>query len=116
MESERLSRHHWQSCHWTILCWRIAIRMQIRSFLTETLPLLLKDLLLQTPLSMWSTRDGCPAHYVLVTGQFTGRWIGRGGPVTWPTRSPELTTFDFFLWNSTKDNIYQEQPATGEDI
>ncbi|GBM88486.1 hypothetical protein AVEN_269361-1 [Araneus ventricosus] len=24
------------------------------------------------------------------------RWIGRGGPVLWPPRSPDLTPLDFF--------------------
>ena len=27
---------------------------------------------------------------------FNGRWIGRGGPITWPARSPDLTSSDFF--------------------
>ena len=26
-----------------------------------------------------------------------GHWFGRGGPVEWPPRSPDLTTRDFFL-------------------
>jgi len=25
------------------------------------------------------------------------RWIGRGGPMKWPTRSPDLTLSDYFL-------------------
>jgi hypothetical protein len=24
-----------------------------------------------------------------------GRWIGRGGPIAWPPRSPDLTPMDF---------------------
>jgi hypothetical protein len=28
-----------------------------------------------------------------------GRWISRGGPITWPPRSPDLTQLIFFLWS-----------------
>ncbi|CAH1378390.1 unnamed protein product, partial [Tenebrio molitor] len=28
---------------------------------------------------------------------FSGRWIGRNGPVAWPARSPDLNLCDFFL-------------------
>ena len=38
---------------------------------------------------------------------FPGRWIGRGGPITWPPRSPDITPLDFFLWGYVKDRVYQ---------
>lgn len=46
-------------------------------------------------------QDGAPAHnYRLVTDwlneTFNDRWIGTGGPVLWPPRSPDLTPLDFF--------------------
>jgi hypothetical protein len=28
---------------------------------------------------------------------YEGKWIGRGGPVAWPPRSPDLTPSDFFM-------------------
>ena len=37
---------------------------------------------------------------------FSGRWIGRGGPITWPPRSPELTPLDFFFWGFLNDQVY----------
>jgi hypothetical protein len=36
-----------------------------------------------------------------------GRWIGRGGPITWAPRSSDLTPFDFFLWGYVKNIVYQ---------
>jgi hypothetical protein len=37
---------------------------------------------------------------------FPGRWIGRGGPITWPPRSPDITPLDFLLWGFVKDRVY----------
>jgi hypothetical protein len=34
-----------------------------------------------------------------------GRWISRGGPTAWPSRPPDLTPFDVFLWGYVK-NIF----------
>jgi hypothetical protein len=36
-----------------------------------------------------------------------GRWIGRGGRIAWPPRSPDLTPLDFFLWGYVKNIVYQ---------
>jgi hypothetical protein len=29
-------------------------------------------------------------------------WIGRGGPVVWPTCSPDINYSDFFMWGQCK--------------
>jgi hypothetical protein len=36
-----------------------------------------------------------------------GRWIGRGGPIAWPFRSPDLTPLIFFLCGYVKKIVYQ---------
>jgi hypothetical protein len=46
--------------------------------------------------------DGVPAHFSLVARRYLnrklpGRWIGRGGPIAWPPRSPDLNPLDFYL-------------------
>ena len=51
---------------------------------------------------MWYQHDGAPAHFSIAARQvlndkYPNRWIGRGGPVPWPPRSPDLTPLDFFL-------------------
>jgi hypothetical protein len=38
--------------------------------------------------------------------QMAGRWIGRGGPISWPTGSPDLTPLDVFLRGYMKNIIY----------
>jgi len=37
---------------------------------------------------------------------FPNRWIGRDGPTPWPTRSPDITPFDSFLWGFVKDKVF----------
>jgi hypothetical protein len=41
-----------------------------------------------------------------------GRWIGTGGPVTWPPRSPDFTPLNFFLWGYVKDQMYSQRVNT----
>jgi hypothetical protein len=58
--------------------------------------------------------DGAPAHYSrLVTRHinltFPERWIGRGGHVQWPPRSPDFTSLDFCLWVWIKSEVYKEK-------
>ena len=45
---------------------------------------------------------------------YPGHWIGRGGPVAWPPRSPDLTPLDFFLWEHIKSIVY-ETPVPDEE-
>lgn len=92
-----------------------------RQFLVDDLPTLLEDVSLAVRNSMWFQQDGCPAHFRLtvrahLNNQYPGRWIGRGGPINWPARSPDLTPLDFFLWGRLKDLVYFERPTTVEDI
>ena len=50
-------------------------------------------------------------HFSRVARQFLNRhfankWIGRGGPVAWPARSPDLNPLDFHLWGHLKSIVY----------
>lgn len=56
-------------------------------------------------------QDGAPAHYSRLVCEyldttFPNRWIGRGGPVAWPPRSPDISPNYFFLWGHLKSVIY----------
>jgi hypothetical protein len=47
-------------------------------------------------------RDGLATHFgrqsaEYVNESYQGRWVGRGGPVAWPSRSPDLNALDFFI-------------------
>jgi hypothetical protein len=43
-------------------------------------------------------------------------WIGRGGPIPWPARSPDLTPPDFFLWGAIKERVFRERPTTRDNM
>ena len=49
-------------------------------------------------------QDGAPPH--LLNDHLPNRWIGRGGPMPWPARSPDLSMCDFFLWSYTQNKVY----------
>lgn len=74
--------------------------------LRTVIPDLLDDVPLAVPLDdLYNQRDGCPAHYQHAVREhlnsvFPQRWIGRGGPVPWPARGPDLTPLD--LWSELK--------------
>jgi hypothetical protein len=48
--------------------------------------------------------------------RFPGRWIGRGGPINWPPRSPDLTPMDFFVWGYIKVIVYSEEVESLPDL
>ena len=62
-------------------------------------------------------QDGAPPHYAKTTRAYLdevlpNRWIGRGAQEqwrVWPSRSPDLTPLDFYLWGYVKDWVYSEK-------
>ena len=57
-------------------------------------------------------QDGAPPHWglrvrALLDREFPNKWIGRGGPISWPARSPDITPLDFFFWGYVKDRVFQ---------
>lgn len=90
-------------------------------FLEEVLPGLLEDIPLDIRQHLWFQHDGAPAHFSVdvqehLNATFGGRWIGRGGPVAWPPRSPDLTPLDFFLWGHMKALVYETPVVSQEDL
>ena len=66
-------------------------------------------------------QDGAPAHWHLevrntLDEEFPQRWIGRGGPIPWPPRSPDITPLDFFLWGYVKDKVYSNKVTNMEQL
>lgn len=87
------------------------------NFLRHVLPELLEDV----PPQMWLQHDGAPAHFSaevreFLNNTFPNRWIGRGGHVAWPPRSPDLTPLDFFLWGHVKTLVYATPVETVEEL
>jgi hypothetical protein len=61
--------------------------------------------------------DGAPAHFDrVVKDHLNEQWIGRGGPVSWPPRSPALTPIDFYLWGHLKTVVYATPVNAAEDL
>ncbi|PRD19029.1 UNVERIFIED_CONTAM: hypothetical protein NCL1_58654 [Trichonephila clavipes] len=90
-------------------------------FLHEVLPELLVDIPPSVCSRMWFQHDGAPAHFSrnvrnhldTVYGQ---HWIGRGAPVPWPPRSPELSCLDFFFSGHIKSLVYEGPVTSAEDL
>ena len=60
---------------------------------------------------LWFMHDGAPPHWSTAVRNwlndiFDQQWIGRGGPMSWPARSPDLTPCDFYLWGDLKRRVY----------
>lgn len=43
-------------------------------------------------------------------------WIERGGTVKWPSRSPDPSPLDFFLWVHLKSIVFETKPGTIEQL
>jgi hypothetical protein len=55
--------------------------------------------------------DGAPAHSALavrlhLTRRYGQRWMGRGGPVPWPRRSPDLNPVDYCVWGHVESLVF----------
>lgn len=66
-------------------------------------------------------QDGAPAHWGRISRNwldqhYHGRWLGRGGPLTWPARSPDLTPLDFYAWGVMKNDVYSVEIQTQEEL
>ena len=70
----------------------------------------------------WSSSMTEPLHIIyslLVTYinlTFPEPWIGLGGHVQWPPRSPDLTPLDFCLWGWIKSEVYKEIVNTRDEL
>ncbi|XP_067209021.1 uncharacterized protein, partial [Linepithema humile] len=79
-------------------------------FLQNELPVLLADVPLNMRVQLIYQHDGASANFRrrvrdLLNAHYPERWIGRGGPITWPPRSPDLNVLNFFVWGYVKSLI-----------
>jgi len=63
---------------------------------------------------MYFQHDGVPPHYTrhvreYLNESFRNRWLGRGGPIAWPPRSPDLTPLDYYLWGHMNTLVYESK-------
>jgi len=81
-------------------------------FLRNELPGLLQDIPLMIKSQMYFQHDGAPPHYTrhvrdYLNESFPNHTLGRGRPVAWPPRSPDLTPLDYYLWGHMKTLVYE---------
>ena len=60
---------------------------------------------------MYFQHDGAPPHYTIRVREFLNeifpcRWLGRGGPVARPPRSPDVVPMDYYLCGHMKTLVY----------
>ena len=65
--------------------------------------------------------DGAPAHFCrrvreILDERFPDKWIGRGGLITWPARSPDLNVLDYFVWGYVKDKVEHMRNSTEAEV
>jgi hypothetical protein len=116
-----VGRYHWQLCGWAIPTTRSPQWPCLLFVRAEVLPVLLEDVPLAVRRDMWFQHDRTPAHFSAQTQQhlntqFPDRWLGIGGPVSWPERSPDLNPLDFFLWGHLKEIVYRDPPTDVEHL
>ena len=55
-------------------------------------------------------QDGAPPHFASIVRIFLDNSLQDGleeDNITWPARTPDLTSPDFFLWEFVKDQVYR---------
>jgi transposase len=90
-------------------------------FLQNDFQVLLEDLPLVILRQMWLQMDGAPPHFGRIVRDwcnetYPNRWIGRGGAIAWPPRSPDLNPCDFFLWGHLQNFVYATPIANLEEL
>lgn len=100
----RLNRHNYLAFLRDVLPWHIA-RANIPIEIRPTIIFM---------------HDGCPVHFARIVrehldDEYGENWIGRGGPIAWPPRSPDFNVCDYFLWGYAKNIVYQNEVPTRED-
>jgi hypothetical protein len=89
--------------------------------LLEELPIILEEVPIQIRQRLWFMHDGAPAHFSIRARRhldevYANRWIGRGGYVNWPARSPDLNPLDFCIWGYLKSLIYSRPVEDINDL
>lgn len=90
-------------------------------FLNNEFIAVLENFPLAKRTEMYFQHDGAPIHFTnevkqFLDEKFPDKWIGRGGPVEWPPRSPDLTPLDYCLWGWMKSEVYKQKVDTRDEL
>jgi hypothetical protein len=71
--------------------------------------------------SVWLQQDGATAHTArasmsVLQEMFSQHVISRGGDVSWPVHSPDLSACNYFLWGYLKRKVFILKPRTIEKL
>lgn len=85
------------------------------------MPALLEDIPLYVRAEIIFQHDGAPAHFsrqtrTFLDAHYPDRWMGRGGPIIWPARSPDLNVLDYFVRGHIKDLIEHTRDGTEAEV
>jgi hypothetical protein len=81
-------------------------------FLRHELPGLLECTVFIVSGQMYFHHDGAESPYTQHVKQylqkcFLDHWLGHGGLLAWPPRSPDLTLLNYYLWGHMKTFVYE---------
>lgn len=70
---------------------------------------------------LYFMHDGAPAHFDQtvrrrLSERFRNQFIGRGAPIQYPPRSPDLTPMDYAIWGIVKNNVYSRNPSNLNEL
>lgn len=85
------------------------------------MPALLENVPLRVRAEIIFQHDGAPAHFSrqvreFLNAHYPGRWIGRGGPIIWPARSPDFDVLDYFVWGYIKNLVEDRRDSTEAEV
>lgn len=87
-------------------------------FLRHELPCLLEWTVFIVSGQMYFQCDGaeslCAQHVKQYLQEcFLDHWLGHGGPLAWPLKSPDLTLLNYYLWGHMKTFMYEVRVDLG---
>ncbi|XP_036150569.1 uncharacterized protein LOC118648339 [Monomorium pharaonis] len=65
---------------------------------------------------MMGLRHISPDVCVSLGDRYPNRWMGRGGPIAWPPRSPDLNVLDYFVWGHIKAKVEHMRERTEVEV
>jgi hypothetical protein len=71
--------------------------------------------------SVWFQQDAARTHTArtsvsLLRETFSQHFISRGGDISWPARSPDLSACDYSFWGYLKSKFFISKPTTIEEL
>lgn len=88
--------------------------------LQNVIPEMLDNEPLSTRNRLIFQHDGAPPHRTQQVKNYLNTefdtWIGNGGTIEWPARSPDLTPVDFSIWGLVKDKVYSSRMNNSNEL